>query len=507
MSWSNILAEARDTFTPAALLAALVMLPLLRTLGSTEARRRGGLILGLFAHLTLMLVGASLRETRVDPYGDVHLLARIAGAATVVLAVAALLFLVLIPRAGVRIPRIVQDVVTATAVGLTGLTLASAAGIEVTSVLATSAVVTVVIGFALQDTLGNVFAGLALQADDSIRLGDWITVGEHTGRVTEMRWRYTAIETRNWETLFIPNAVLTKQQVLVLGRRTGQRDQLRRWVYFNVDFRYQPSDVTACVAEALNSAPIDNVALQPPPNCILMGFEPSYCKYAVRYWLTDLAVDDPTDSVVRTRIYFALKRMGIPLAIPAGALFMTKEGARRRKEKTSADASKRREVIEQIRLFAALDDADKSELAASLRYAPFARGEIMTREGATAHWLYIIIEGEASIRVTTSGGTQLEVGRSKAGSFFGEMSLMTGEPRAATVVALSDVECYRLDSEAFQRVLERRPELVESLAGMLAERRLQLEQAREKSARPSQPAELAHTTQQFVQKMRRFFGL
>ncbi len=132
----------------------------------------------------------------------------------------------------------------------------------------------------------------------------------------------------------------------------------------------------------------------------------------------------------------------------------------------------------------------------------------MTREGATAHWLYIIIEGEASIRVTTSGGTQLEVGRSKAGSFFGEMSLMTGEPRAATVVALSDVECYRLDSEAFQRVLERRPELVESRARMQALRRHPLEPAPQRaSARPSQPAELAHTTQQFVQKMRRFFGL
>ena len=100
----------------------------------------------------------------------------------------------------------------------------------------TSAVITAVIALALQDTLGNVIGGLALQTDESIQVDDWIKVGDVNGRVVDIRWRYTAIETRNGETVLIPNGVLLKGQVMVLGRRQGKPRQWRRWVYFQVDY-------------------------------------------------------------------------------------------------------------------------------------------------------------------------------------------------------------------------------------------------------------------------------
>ena len=109
---------------------------------------------------------------------------------------------------------------------------------------------TAVIGLSLQDTLGNILSGLALQTDDTIHVGDWVKVGEVTGRVVDIRWRYTAVETRNWETAIIPNSFLVKNQVLVLGRRTGQPTQLRRWVWFNVDFRFPPTEVIRAVDDA-----------------------------------------------------------------------------------------------------------------------------------------------------------------------------------------------------------------------------------------------------------------
>ena len=99
------------------------------------------------------------------------------------------------------------------------------------------------LGFSLQDVIGNIAGGLALQVDNSIEAGDWIKVGDVTGKVVEIRWRHTAVETRNWETVLIPNTVMTKSNVIVLGRRRGQPALLRRWVYFNVDFRFQPGDV------------------------------------------------------------------------------------------------------------------------------------------------------------------------------------------------------------------------------------------------------------------------
>src|SRR5207253_5065730 len=113
----------------------------------------------------------------------------------------------------------------------------------------------------------------------------------------EIRWRQTSIETRNWDTVLIPNSQLMKGQVTIFGTREHAPLQSRRWIYFNVDFNHAPTEVIEKVEEALRSAPIEHVALEPRINVILMDFKDSYSQYAVRYWLTDLAVDDPTDSV------------------------------------------------------------------------------------------------------------------------------------------------------------------------------------------------------------------
>src|SRR5262249_38071107 len=132
---------------------------------------------------------------------------------------------------------------------------------------------TAVIGLSFQDTLGNIVGGLAVQLDNTLRVGDWIKLGDTQGRVVEIRWRYTAIETRNWETAIIPNSQLVKGQVLVLGRRSGQPVQWRRWVYFEVDLSAAPTEVIAAIESALQGTPIDNVATEPRPQCVLVEFQ------------------------------------------------------------------------------------------------------------------------------------------------------------------------------------------------------------------------------------------
>jgi CRP-like cAMP-binding protein len=403
------------------------------------------------------------------------------------------------------VSRILQDLVVGAALLAATFALASKAGYNITGLIATSAVVTAVIGLSLQDTLGNTIGGLALQIDDSIHVGDWIKVGDVNGKVAEIRWRYTAVETRNGETVLIPNSLLMKNQVVVLGRRAGRPVQWRRWVYFNVDFRHQPSDVIAAVTEAL-AAPIERVSRDPLPQCILMGLEESFGRYAVRYWLTDLAVDDPTDSEVRTRIYFALTRAGIPLSIPAHAVFMTEDSKKRREQKTQGDLERRVAAIGCLGLFACLSEEDRALLAGRLRYAPFTKGEILTRQGAIGHWLYLVIEGEVAVRLSVDG-EERQVAQLGSGSFFGEMSLMTGEPRSATVVALSDVECYRLDKRAFQDIMQRRPELAEPIAAILAERRVQLQAVKENLSAEARQRHLNEAKVDLLEKIRTFFQL
>ena len=156
-----------------------------------------------------------------------------------------------------------------------------------------------------------------------------------------IRWRHTVLETRDWGTLIVPNAVLLQGQILVLGKRSGKARGIHRyWVYFNVDFRFAPTRVIEVVDEALQMAPVPNVAADPKPHCICYDFaspgRDSFAYYAVRYWLTDLAQDDPTNSVVRTRIYAALRRANIPLAMPTHTTFYAPGGPDEEERKLGA---------------------------------------------------------------------------------------------------------------------------------------------------------------------------
>jgi small-conductance mechanosensitive channel len=418
----------------------------------------------------------------------------------------ALLFGVVLPRTRFPVSRILQDLV----VGVAALTVIAAVlhnhGVALSGLFATSAVLTAVLGLSLQDTLGNTIGGLALQTDGSVRVGDWIKVGETVGRVTEIRWRYTAIETRNWETVLLPNSTLMKGPVMVLGRRHGAPELWRRWVWFNVDFRYPPSDVINTVEAALRTQPIDNVASEPLPNCVLMDLHESYGRYAVRYLLKDLSVDDPTDSAVRTRVVFALRRADIPLSIPAHALFVTEENKERKDDKSASDRQRRAEALRRVELFAPLEEDELARLADALHAAPFTKGEVLTRQGAEAHWLYLVISGEVAVRVAKDG-IDTEVARLGPGSFFGEMSLMTGEPRSATVAALADVQCYRLDATAFRDLLARRPQLAEPIARLLAERRANLAAVTEGLDAEAKRRRMESDSSDLFKKMKAFFKL
>jgi len=474
-------------------------------------RLRSALLLFALALIGLFFV-ASLVSEGVSPNGSLYLWFRWASLfclwIAIVNLVAVLVFGLFLNALRMRPPRIMRDLLVAIAYLVVGITLLSIPHVDVTGIVATSAVLTAVIGLSFQDTLVNMMGGMALQMERAIGVGDWVRIDGQEGQVTDIRWRHTSIETRNWDTIVIPNSVLMKSQVTVLGRRTGAPRQHRQWVYFNIDFRFSPSDVIATVETALRSEPIPNIASEPEPNCVLMDFKESYGNYAVRYWLTDLAADDPTNSVVRTLIYFALRRAGIALSIPAQSIFVTEEDVSRRERKSAEDIRHRTEALKHVDLFSGLTDDEIRNLAPHLRPAPFAKGEVITRQGAKAHWLYLITKGEAEVRISLDGvefGEQ--VSSLHEGDFFGERGMMTGEARSATVIALTDVECYRLDKDAFHEILRERPELAEDVSAVLAKRQVQLEAKLEDLNQEAQHARLRQHHSDLLRRIRGFFRL
>lgn len=419
-----------------------------------------------------------------------------------------LVFRTFLPLARMTPPRIAEDFFVIIAYIAWGMVRLRYAGLDLGSIVATSAMITAVVAFAMQDTLGNILGGLALQLDNSVQIGDWIKVDDIAGKVVDIRWRSTLVETRNWETVVFPNSQLMKNKFIVLGRRTGQPVQLRRWVGFNVSMDTPPARVISVAEEAIQQADIANVAKNPLPNCVLMDMDDKgYARYAMRYWLTDLVFDDPTDAAIRWHIMTALQRVGIKLAMEERSIHITKENEKHEEALRQREVILRIKTLKRVELFKQMTDNELRKLAERLKYAPFAKGNIISKQGAIANWLYIIINGEAEVFIEAANGEKRSLNVLSKGNFFGEMGMMTGAPRVATVVAKTDVECYRLDKEAFEEILLARPGIADEVSDILVARRTQLDSAVQNLDEEALHKEMHHRHSEVLATIKRFFGL
>jgi len=467
-------------------------------------RRIGRRLLLVVAVLAAMLAAADALVTAghgrmADALAGVAML----GLGIVVLrSLAVLLLRGLLPLAGMSTPRLVVDLTCALLYLLWAYVWLRMAGVDLTSVVTTSAIVTAVVAFSMQDTLGNVLGGVALQMDNSIAVGQWVRIDDVNGRVVDIRWRYTAIETRNGEIVIVPNSHLMKNRFVTIGSPLGGVMKVRRWVWVNVTLDTPPSRVCEVLRAALTEARIAHVLSEPEPSAVLMDFVDGAGRYGLRYWLDDPREDDVTDSLVRSHVVAALERNHIQIAIPQSLHTVVKDNETHRAALQAAEWRRRREAIGRVPIFVSLSDAERDALCAHLVHAPFASGDIMTRQGAVAHWLYILLTGRAEVTVAGPSGSR-RVAVLEPGSVFGEMGLMTGDPRHATVTALEDAECYRLDKAGFESILQTRPDLSREISKVLAQRQWELQRVVDAVSAPMP----SNHASDLLARIRCFFGL
>ena len=419
----------------------------------------------------------------------------------------AILFFAFLSLIRIRPLRFFRDLIVAVAyLGLL-LYLFSLHQVDLAGLVATSAVVTAVIGFSLQETLSNIMAGVALQIDRSIEPGDKIRFAEHTGTIREVSWRHATVETRNGDTLIVPNSLLTRTQVMIQGRKWDVNRMERRWIHFGVDPRTSPEEVSAAVLDGILRQPIPNVALAPAPHVLLTEFKDSYNLYSLRYWLTDLLADDSTDSVVRIRIFYSLRRAGIPDLLPATAVFLEHSDSEKKARQEARQHTGHLEALRSISLFQSLTAEELERLAGALSLAPFAPGEAIVVQGKDVRHLYVLTRGSVEVRVELPGAPPRAIAKMTAPNFFGEMGMLTGEPRRATVVALTEVECWRLQKEPFQGILADRPRIADEISAVLAAREVELAVAREGLSEEAKRLRLAAARSTLANRIREFFAL
>jgi len=303
----------------------------------------------------------------------------------------------------------------------------------------------------------------------------------------------------------VPNSALMKSRFIVIGNPDAEEVRWRRWIWFAVDYDVPPARVVATAEAVLAAADVPRVAREPRPTCVLMEIGPSWFRYALRYWLTDPLPDDSTDTAVRLHLFAGLQRAGIGLAVPEYVIHQVKETEARQAALRAREIGTRIAALRALELFSHLAPHELEALAGRLVPAPFAAGDVITRQGAVAHWLYLLVGGEAEVWLETAGAPRRRVATLGPGTVFGEMGMMTGEPRRATVAAKTDVECYRLDKTGFEDIIRSRPAIAEQISRVLAARARDLRHTLEEAQAEAVNAQLQ--PESVLARIRAFFGL
>jgi small-conductance mechanosensitive channel len=410
------------------------------------------------------------------------------------------IFRIALPALGMAVPRILHEIVFVIVCVAWALVRLHSAGLDLGGIVTTSAAITAIIAFSMQETLGNILGGLALQLDKSIQIGNWVMIDGVRGKVVEVHWRHTAVLTPSGEIVVLPNSLLMKSRVTVIS--TDEYPIARRNITFSTPDTVAPQQVVAGVEKALREAALVHVAGTPAPDCVVTDFVAGTIHFTVRYWLLDQQHDAPADSNVRQHIFTALRRLEVGLARPY--LDVRVDGGMDGGEATARAIEQRIQVLSALPLFSGLREDELASVAASLRVTPFMKDDVMTRQGAVAHWLYVLVQGEADVWFEPPGGVRRFVATLGPGAVFGEMGMMTGAPRSATVIARSDAECYRIDKASFATILAARPALADELAQIMSERHVGLEAVR---ATANSVASEDADNVKLLAKIRRFFQL
>jgi small-conductance mechanosensitive channel/CRP-like cAMP-binding protein len=356
----------------------------------------------------------------------------------------------------------------------------------------TSAIFGVILGLALQDTLGNFFAGISLQADRPFQVGDVITVGNarHQGVVEEISWRAIKIRTFTNHVVLIANSTAAKEPIEVCPR-----DNLNaRLVFFNTLYTDSPAKTIHVVREAVREA--DNVSNKVTPIVRIRSLGDNGIDYEVKYWLEDYAKFNDTDALVRQRIWYAFRRAGLNFAFPTRTIYLERVHA----EARDRDGGAIGERLSAVDIFAPLSADETTMLAQAAVRHVFAPGEMVIRAGDPGASMFVVHKGKVRVQVSENGRPRT-VATLNEGDFFGEMALFTGEPRTANIIAVEETEVLEIGHAAMKQVFDTNPDLVESLSFIMAERRQGL------ASHSDDNADTHHSSAGILSAIKRFFGI
>src|SRR6201982_694752 len=367
---------------------------------------------------------------------------------------------------------------------------------QLKGLLAGSGVVAIIVGFAGQNLFAGIIGGISIQINRPYKVGDWLQGGERFAEVKEINWRSTRLCTNDDIYLDIPNNEMVSHQIVNLHYPTEIHAMRIR---VGIDYNVPPNRVKDALGRAAQSA--KNVVPHPPVKVFLVDFADHAMIYEIKYYMGNHSRINETNDSVRTNVWYELKRQGITIPFPIRTLHVE----RKKTPAVQEDQAEAFSILRGERLFECLSENQLDQMVKQARLKLFGRGEPVIEEGAAGDSMFVMLRGAANVFVSKNG-SKIQVARLGAGDCFGEMSLLTGEPRSATVRADGDCYVMEIGKPVMAEVLSSSPNCMEKLSGLLAQRKLETEGVLKEAGRTGEhDLKERQYTASFLNRLRTFF--
>ena len=365
---------------------------------------------------------------------------------------------------------------------------------EVPGLLAGAGILGIVLGLALQDTLGNIFSGFAIYFGGQFKAGDWLLVEGHHAKIVEINWRSTRLRTSDDICLDIPNSSITKQTVINFNAPTNVH-AVR--LQIGLEYDAPPSLAKQVLVEAALDCP--HVLRDPAPNVYLKAFADWRITYELRFWLDDHVNYNAARSHVQTTLWYSLRRHNISIPFPIQQEFQIEPPKPHTEDRELIRASIQKAVFSPV-----LSPVQLEGIVEGSRIVRFGQGESIIRQGAQAGPMYVLVSGRAEVWID-SNGVRTSVAVLEPDACIGESSVLTGEARTATILALEDCLAVEVQKSTLVPIISASPELLESLSELLTQRRMKNEGMVAEAAGNGNQRTRSSYKAGFLGKLRAFF--
>jgi small-conductance mechanosensitive channel len=369
-----------------------------------------------------------------------------------------------------RVPKLLIDLARLFLILLgTAFVLATVWKADLAGLVTALGVSSIVIGLALQDTLGSVMSGIALLFERPFAVGDWLELEGVVGQVIDINWRAVRLLTLEQEMVVIPHKLISGSMI----RNFTQPNRIHA-ERIRICFSY--NDPPNLVRQVLKTTALETkgILLEPEPEVYTLNYEDSAVSYEVKFFIRDYGDVERIRERFMTRVWYAAKRNNLTIPFPIRTVYNFHGPSSQQK----GIDKKFSESLQAIPAFVPINREYDSMAPATSGIAlqHFAAGEKVIRQGQVGQALYIIVAGLALMSRRDFDGHEREILSLRNGEFFGEMSLFSGEPSMVTVVASNDLEVMKISAATVHQMIDRQPSFAREIGQILEIRRAAIQE-------------------------------